>query len=253
MAVGTLVFDRVVVPQRRVPRAHPGRGRPQDEQAPRQHPRADPADGRARRRRACAGSWSCSGSPWSSRRVGHKVLDEIASKVIRTYWSVASFQSLYARANDWTPGSAAGERDAARSLGAVAGASAGRRGRRRARDVRHRAGRQGARRLHRRPVQLVRAALAAPVLGRRPGRAGRRCTSACDVLTRLLAPFVPFVTERVWERAVRRRRARHRLGAPRVVAGRRRDARATPTLDDAGRAGPAAGRARPRRPCRVRR
>ncbi len=44
------------------------------------------------------------GSPWSARRVGHKVLDEIASKVIRTYWSVASFQSLYARANNWTPG-----------------------------------------------------------------------------------------------------------------------------------------------------
>ena len=37
---------------------------------------------------------ACSGSPWSPRRVGHKVLEEIASKVIRTYWSVASFQSL---------------------------------------------------------------------------------------------------------------------------------------------------------------
>ena len=50
-----------------------------------------------------------SGSPWSTRRIGHKVLDEIASKVIRTYWSVASFQSLYARANNWRPGGAAGE------------------------------------------------------------------------------------------------------------------------------------------------
>ncbi len=45
------------------------------------------------------------GSPWSARRVGHKTLDEIASKVLRTYWSVASFQSLYARANGWVPGS----------------------------------------------------------------------------------------------------------------------------------------------------
>src|ERR1700710_3205132 len=43
------------------------------------------------------------GSPWSARRVGHKGLEEIASKVLRTYWSVASFQSLYARANNWTP------------------------------------------------------------------------------------------------------------------------------------------------------
>ncbi|MCW2526532.1 MAG: ileS, partial [Pseudonocardiales bacterium] len=47
-----------------------------------------------------------SGSPWSARRVGHKTLEEIASKVLRTYWSVASFQSLYARANDWSPSSA---------------------------------------------------------------------------------------------------------------------------------------------------
>jgi isoleucyl-tRNA synthetase len=46
---------------------------------------------------------ACTGSPWSARRVGHKALEEIASKVIRTYWSVASFQSLYARANGWTP------------------------------------------------------------------------------------------------------------------------------------------------------
>ncbi len=42
---------RDVLPQRAVPRAHPGRGRPQDVQAPRQHPRADAADGGARRRR----------------------------------------------------------------------------------------------------------------------------------------------------------------------------------------------------------
>ena len=46
---------------------------------------------------------AASGSPWSARRIGNKVLDEIASKVLRTYWSIASFQSLYARANDWTP------------------------------------------------------------------------------------------------------------------------------------------------------
>jgi len=51
----------------------------------------------------------CAGSPWSARRVGHKLLEEIASKVIRTYWSVASFQSLYARANSWSPGAPSGE------------------------------------------------------------------------------------------------------------------------------------------------
>ena len=49
-----------------------------------------------------------SGSPWASRRIGHKILDEIASKVLRTYWSIASFQSLYARAAGWAPGDTAG-------------------------------------------------------------------------------------------------------------------------------------------------
>ena len=42
---------RVVVQERAVPGPHPGRGRPQDVQAPRQHPRADAADGPARRGR----------------------------------------------------------------------------------------------------------------------------------------------------------------------------------------------------------
>ena len=41
MAIGTLVFDAVVLPQRALPRPHPRRGRPQDEQAPRQRARAD--------------------------------------------------------------------------------------------------------------------------------------------------------------------------------------------------------------------
>jgi isoleucyl-tRNA synthetase len=55
-----------------------------------------------------------SGSPWAPRRIGHKILDEIASKVLRTYWSIASFQSLYARAAGWSPAAdSAFESDAA--------------------------------------------------------------------------------------------------------------------------------------------
>ena len=171
MAVGTLVFGQSSYRDGPVPWAAPRRGRPQDEQAPGQHPRADPADGPARRRRGAL-VHGCGGSPWSSRRVGHKVLDEIASKVIRTYWSVASFQSLYARANGWTPGAGRGKptvldrwaRGAARRLVAEVDDALDR--------LRHRPRRQGARRLHRRPVQLVRAAFAPPVLGRRPRGAG---------------------------------------------------------------------------------
>jgi len=140
----------------------------------------------------------CSGSPWSARRVGHKVLAEIGSKVLRTYWSVASFQSLYARANNWTVGGDPGT-----------------------------------------PTQLDRWALSevhrltievdAALEAFDTARAGRALLAYIDdlsnwyvrrsrrrfwdgdsaalgtlheclhVLTRLLAPFVPFITERVWD------------------------------------------------------
>ena len=43
MAVGTLVFDQSSYRNVIVPRPHPGRGRPQDEQAPGQHPGAHPS------------------------------------------------------------------------------------------------------------------------------------------------------------------------------------------------------------------
>jgi isoleucyl-tRNA synthetase len=138
----------------------------------------------------------CSGSPWSSRRVGHKVLDEIASKVIRTYWSIASFQSLYARANEWVPGSD-GERtkldrwalsevhrvaaevddalqnfDTARAGKALSGCID---------DLSN----WYVRRSRRRFWDGDPAALST-------------LHECLDVLTRLLAPLIPFVTERVW-------------------------------------------------------
>ena len=137
------------------------------------------------------------GSPWSARRVGHKVLDEIASKVIRTYWSVASFQSLYARANGWTPG-------ADRGTPTVLDRWAEAQSRRLVTEVTDaltdfdtaRAGRALAgyiddlsnwyvRRSRRRFWEGDPAALAT-------------LHDALSVLTRLLAPFIPFVTERVW-------------------------------------------------------
>jgi isoleucyl-tRNA synthetase len=45
----------------------------------------------------------CTGNPWSTRRVGHEVLEEIVRKVLLTYWNTASFFVLYANANDWRP------------------------------------------------------------------------------------------------------------------------------------------------------
>ncbi|MGX7680396.1 isoleucine--tRNA ligase [Jatrophihabitans sp. DSM 45814] len=144
------------------------------------------------------------GSPWSARRVGHKNLEEIASKVLRTYWSIASFQSLYARANSWNPAPAASKS----ADGAAAATPLDR----------------WARNETRRVAVEVDAALEAYD----PARAGKALAGliddlsnwyvrrsrrrfwegdpealqtlhdCLDVLTRMLAPFVPFVTERVW-------------------------------------------------------
>jgi isoleucyl-tRNA synthetase len=141
------------------------------------------------------------GSPWSARRVGHKNLEEIASKVLRTYWSIASFQSLYARANNWTPGTAlAGSPAEPNPLDQWA----------------------------RNETDRVAAEVDAALEAYDPARAGKALFGLIDdlsnwyvrrsrrrfwdgdpaalqtlhdclnVLTRLLAPFVPFVTERVW-------------------------------------------------------
>jgi isoleucyl-tRNA synthetase len=144
---------------------------------------------------------AASGSPWSQRRIGHKVLEEIASKVLRTYWSLASFQSLYARANDWTP----------------ADGSAGAEGEQRVLD-----------RWARAETARVAAEADAALEAYDPARAGRALAELIDdlsnwyvrrsrrrfwegdpaalqtlhdclhTLTRLLAPFVPFITEAVW-------------------------------------------------------
>jgi isoleucyl-tRNA synthetase len=46
---------------------------------------------------------AAAGSPWQARRVGHATIQEIVRKVLLTYWNVVSFQSLYARAAGWHP------------------------------------------------------------------------------------------------------------------------------------------------------
>ncbi|HEY2042464.1 MAG TPA: isoleucine--tRNA ligase [Jatrophihabitans sp.] len=138
------------------------------------------------------------GSPWSSRRIGHKVLDEIASKVLRTYWSLASFQSLYARANNWSPGGTSTATDSVLDRWAQ------------------------------NETARVAAEVDQALEGYDPARAGKAVAALIDDLsnwyvrrsrrrfwdgdpaalqtlhdslqtvTRLLAPFIPFITERVW-------------------------------------------------------
>jgi isoleucyl-tRNA synthetase len=47
------------------------------------------------------------GSPWQNRRVGHEQVEEVVRKVLLTYWNTASFHSLYATVNGWDPGAPA--------------------------------------------------------------------------------------------------------------------------------------------------
>jgi isoleucyl-tRNA synthetase len=145
------------------------------------------------------------GNPWSARRVGHESVGEVVRKVLLTYWNTASFLVLYARANDWTPDHAAPPPAERPALDRWARSE-----------------------LHRTIVEVTEA-----LDDFDPTRAGRRLTElvddlsnwyvrrsrrrfwegdpaalatlaeCLDVITRLLAPFVPFVTEEVHERLAR--------------------------------------------------
>ena len=147
----------------------------------------------------------CGGSPWSSRRVGDRALEEVVRKVLLTYWNTASFLVLYANANGWQPTVAAppyadrpaldrwalselhrvvGEVDAA--LDDFDSARAGRALASYIDDLSN----WYVRRSRRRFWDGDPAALST-------------LHECLEVLTRLLAPFVPFVTEEVHERLVR--------------------------------------------------
>ncbi|MDN5852448.1 MAG: isoleucine--tRNA ligase [Actinomycetia bacterium] len=148
---------------------------------------------------------ACSGSPWQARRIGHAALQEIVRKVLLTYWNTVAFHVLYANTAGWTP---AGE---ATPL-----------------DQRHVLDRWLASKTH----TLVREVTGA-MEGFETQRAGAALTTFIDdlsnwyvrrsrrrfwdgddaalrtlhetleVLTRLMAPLVPFVTDRVWHDVVR--------------------------------------------------
>ncbi|MFM9134792.1 MAG: isoleucine--tRNA ligase [bacterium] len=148
-----------------------------------------------------------SGSPWQARRVGHAAIQEVVRKVLLTYWNTASFLSLYARAAGWSPGGADGV-PPARERGALDRWVLSE-AHRLARDVdaaldsfdTQRAGRLISefvddlsnwyvRRSRRRFWEGDPAALAT-------------LDEALRIVTLVMAPFTPFVTERVWQDMVR--------------------------------------------------
>ncbi len=147
----------------------------------------------------------CVGNPWANRRVHSAALDEVVRKVLLTYWNTVSFFTLYASVDGWSPDAGPAPTTERPLIDQWLISE-----------------------LHRTVVE-VDAALECFD----PTRAGRRLTEFVDdlsnwyirrcrrrfwhgaktedgrhafgtlyetlvVLTQLLAPFVPFITEEVW-------------------------------------------------------
>ena len=144
---------------------------------------------------------AASGSPWAARRVGHGTLQEIVRKVLLTYWNTVAFQALYARTNGWTPDQPAPAADRRPVLD------------RWLLSQLHRLTRDVTEALENFDTQRVGSRLAAFVddLSNWYVRRSRRrfwdgdpaalstLHETLHVLTRLMAPLTPFVSERVWQ------------------------------------------------------
>jgi isoleucyl-tRNA synthetase len=156
--------------------------------------------------------FAASGSPWSTRRIGDAVLDEITRKILLTYWNTASFLTLYANAaasqgQAWRPELAAGAppvaerplldrwllselhtvvRDVTGSLEEFDSAAAGRRLAAFVDEVSNWYVRRSRRRFWDGP-------------GSADGAAAFATLYEClHTLTRLMAPIAPFVTDYLW-------------------------------------------------------
>ncbi len=140
------------------------------------------------------------GSPWAARRVGHATITEITRKVLLTYWNTVAFQALYARTNGWTPGDGPVPaerhvldrwllsvthqlvRDVTNDLETFDTLSAGTRLQSFTDDLSN----WYVRRSRRRFWDGEPSAL-------------QTLHEVLDIVTRLMAPIVPFVTEQVWQ------------------------------------------------------
>ncbi len=174
----------VRLPERAVPWPAGGRARPEDEQAPGQRAGADPADGPARRGRGplvLRGGRLALGQPQDRPRGAGGDRPQGAADLLEHRLLPGPLRQRRRRAGH-RPGAGTDSRGCSRRGPAGAGPVAAQRaaragpGRHRGvRGVRPGGGRPPDLRVHRRPVQLVRAPVQAPVLGgRRHGRRGGR-------------------------------------------------------------------------------
>ncbi|MDT7584161.1 MAG: isoleucyl-tRNA synthetase [Pseudonocardiales bacterium] len=147
---------------------------------------------------------ACSGSPWTARRVGPTALEEITRTLLLTYWNTATFFNLYASHCTWNPAAAAepSQRPVldrwilARLRSVVI-------------DVDQSLERYDTTGAGRALLEFVDDLSNWYVRRSRSrfwaGDANALVTlyDCLDTLTRLLAPFVPFVTEEIWQHVVR--------------------------------------------------
>ncbi len=141
------------------------------------------------------------GSPSAARRVGHGTIQEVVRKTLLTYWNTVAFQALYARTSGWAP-SAADPAPVDRPLLD-----------RWVLSELHTLTDQVTAALEAYDTQRAGKLLSAFVDGlsnwyvRRSRRrfwqgdaaALRTLHEAVETVTRLMAPLVPFITERVWQ------------------------------------------------------
>ena len=142
------------------------------------------------------------GSPWQARRVGHGTIQEVVRKTLLTYWNTVSFQALYARESGFEPTTTAAPPVAERPVLD-----------RWALSEAHRLAREVDAALEGYDTQKAGRLLSAYVddLSNWYVRRSRRRFWAGDpsalatlheclyVVTLLMAPFTPFITERVWQ------------------------------------------------------
>ncbi|NUR05805.1 MAG: isoleucine--tRNA ligase [Nocardioidaceae bacterium] len=144
---------------------------------------------------------AASGSPWAARRVGHASIQETVRKVLLTYWNTVAFQVLYAGTSDWSWGDPAPEVADRPVLDRWALSEA------------HRLARAVTEALESFDTQRAGTLIASYVdeLSNWYVRRSRRRFWAGDpaalttlheclyVVTLLMAPLTPFITERVWQ------------------------------------------------------
>ncbi|GGJ95882.1 isoleucine--tRNA ligase [Pilimelia anulata] len=146
----------------------------------------------------------CAGSPWGARRIGDAPLEEIVRRTLLTYWNTVSFFTLYASVAGWRPA----DEPAALPLTPLD---------RWLRAELHHVVRVVDEAMEGFDTAGAGRALADFVddvsnwyvrLSRARFWAGEPAALATlyetlDVLTRLLAPLIPFLTEHVWQTAIR--------------------------------------------------